>query len=214
MIRINLLAQRKRVKAAGQVASQAWLVVVLVALLVEVVGLFIFHSMKLEELAEQEQKNRAVQNEIEHSRQSVANHEAVKARLGLLRAREAAIAKLNSARTGPTAVLLEFARILTPGRGPSVNPERLNQLRRDNPLAAMNSSWDPRRLWILSFREENRKVRIDGLARDGEDVSELARRMNLSDYFTNVALLPAHRETDPATKLELVRFSLEAGVKY
>jgi type IV pilus assembly protein PilN len=69
-------------------------------------------------------------------------------------------------------------------------------------------------LWILSFREESRKVRIDGLARDGEDVSELARRMNLSDYFADVALLPARREVDPATKLELVRFSLEAGVKY
>lgn len=214
MIRVNLLAQRKRAKAAGQEASQAWLVVVLVGLLVEVVGLFIFHGMKLEELAEQEQKNRAVVSEIEHSRQNVKNHEAVKAKLGMLRAREEAIAKLNSARTGPTAVLLEFARILTPGRGPSVNPERLNQLRRDNPLAAMNSSWDPRRLWILSFREESRKVRIDGLARDGEDVSELARRMNLSDYFADVALLPAHRETDAATKLELVRFSLEAGVKY
>jgi type IV pilus assembly protein PilN len=214
MIRINLLAQRKKVQRAGQEASQAWLVAVLVALLIEVVGLFIFHGMKLEELAEQEQKNRAVVAQIERSRQNVANHDAVKAKLALLRAREAAIEKLQSARTGPTAVLLEFARILTPGRGPSVNPERLNQLRRDNPLAAMNSSWDPRRLWILSFREESRKVRIDGLARDGEDVSELARRMNLSDYFADVALLPARREVDPATKLELVRFSLEAGVKY
>lgn len=214
MIRINLLAQRKRARGAAHEQSQAWLVVVLVALLVEVVALFIFHGMKLEELAEQEQKNRAVVGEIEHSRQNVKNHESVKSRLGLLRAREEAIAKLNSARTGPSAVLLEFARILTPGRGPSVNPERLNQLRRDNPLAAMNSSWDPRRLWIVSFREEARKVRIDGLARDGEDVSELARRMNLSEYFADVALLPAHRETDPATKLEFVRFSLEAGVKY
>jgi type IV pilus assembly protein PilN len=111
-------------------------------------------------------------------------------------------------------VLLEFARILTPNRGPSVSPERLNQLRRDNPLAAMNSSWDPRRLWIVSFREERRRVRIDGLARDGEDVSELARRMNLSDYFAEVQLLPARREIDSVTKLELVRFSLEAGVKY
>jgi type IV pilus assembly protein PilN len=45
-------------------------------------------------------------------------------------------------------------------------------------------------------------------------VSELARRMNLSDYFADVQLLPARRETDSVTKLELVRFSLEAGVKY
>jgi type IV pilus assembly protein PilN len=214
MIRVNLLAQRKRAQRTGQEQSQAWLVAILIALLIEVVGLFVFHGMKSEELAEQERKNRAVIAQIERSKSNVADHASVKDRLALLRAREEAIAQLQSARTGPTAVLLEFARILTPNRGPSVSPERLNQLRRDNPLAAMNSSWDPRRLWIVSFREERRRVRIDGLARDGEDVSELARRMNLSDYFAEVQLLPARREVDAVTKLELVRFSLEAGVKY
>jgi type IV pilus assembly protein PilN len=214
MIRVNLLGQRRKVQRPGQEASQAWLVVVLIALLVEVVGLFIFHGMKSEELAEQERKNRAIVAQIERSKQSVADHQAVKEKLAQLRAREEAIGKLQTARTGPTAVLLEFARILTPNRGPSVSPERLNQLRRDNPLAAMNSSWDPRRLWILKFQEDKRKVRIDGVARDGEDVSELARRMNLSDYFADVRLLPAHREVDRESKLEIVRFSLEAGVKY
>ena len=214
MIRINLLAQKKKAQRAGQEASQAWLVAVLIALLLEVVGLFVFHGIKSEELAEQERKNRAVIQQIERSKKNVADHEAVKQKLAVLRAREEAIAKLQSARTGPTAVLLEFARILTPNRGPSVSPERLSQLSRDNPLAAMNAGWDPRRLWITSFREEQRRVRIDGLARDGEDVSELARRMNLSDYFKEVQLLPAHREVDQATKLELVRFALEAGVKY
>jgi len=214
MIRINLLAQKKKAQRAGQEASQAWLVAVLIAMVGEVVGLFVFHGIKSEELAEQERKNRAVVQQIERSKKNVADHETVKQKLGVLRAREDAIAKLQSARTGPTAVLLEFARILTPGRGPSVSPERLNQLSRDNPLAAMNASWDPRRLWITSFREEQRKVRIDGLARDGEDVSELARRMNLSDYFKEVQLLPAKREVDPATKLEFVRFALEAGVRY
>ena len=214
MIRVNLLAQRKRAQRVGQEQSQAWLVAILVALLVEVVALFVFHGMKSEELAEQERKNRAVIAQIERSKKNVADHQEVQNKLTQLRAREEAITKLQTARTGPTGVLLEFARILTPNRGPSVNPEKLNQLRRDNPLAAMNSSWDPRRLWIVSFREERRKVRIDGLARDGEDVSELARRMNLSDYFADVQLLPARREMDPTTKIELVRFSLEAGVKY
>jgi type IV pilus assembly protein PilN len=214
MIRVNLLGQRKRAQRQGQEQSQTWLVVVLVALLVELIGLFVFHGMKSEELAEQERKNRAVIAQIERSKRSVSEHAAVKDKLAHLRAREEAIGKLQTARTGPAAVLLEFARILTPNRGPSVSPERLNQLRRDNPLAAMNSGWDPRRLWILSFREDKRKVRIDGLARDGEDVSELARRMNLSEYFTEVQLLPARREVDGTTNLELVRFSLEAGVNY
>jgi type IV pilus assembly protein PilN len=49
---------------------------------------------------------------------------------------------------------------------------------------------------------------VDGKARDGEDVSELARRLNLSSFFYDVRLLPAQREQDA------VKFSIEAKVRY
>ena len=132
----------------------------------------------------------------------------MKADLALLRAREEAITKLQSARSGPTAILMELARILTPGRGPSVDPDRLAQLRRDNPLSVFNPNWDARRLWLTAYTEAQRKLKIDGKARDGEDVSELARRLNLSSYFYDVKLLPATREND------FVKFSIEAKVRY
>jgi type IV pilus assembly protein PilN len=134
--------------------------------------------------------------------------------LAQLRAREEAIAKLQSARSGPTSILLELSRLLSPGRGPTIETGRMNQLRRDDPAAAFNPNWDARRLWIVNFKEDKRKLRIEGLARDGEDVSELARRMSLSDYFRGVRLLPARRQVDATTKVELVRFSLEAEVNY
>jgi type IV pilus assembly protein PilN len=212
MIRINLLAQRKRV--VQQEGSQLWLGVVLGLILVEVIAFFVYHGIRAEELEDKERKNRELTAQIEQSKKTVSKHTEVKEKVAQLRAREEAIEKLQSARSGPAAVLLELSRILTAGRGPSVNPERLSQLRRDNPLAAFNQNWDARRLWILSFKEDKRKVRIDGLARDGEDVSELARRMGLSDYFATVKLLPAKRELHPETKMEIVRFSLEAEVKY
>ena len=213
MIRINLLPQKRKRAERGE-GSQLWLAVVMVLLLAEVAGLFVFHGFKNEELADQERKNAALQGQIDQSKKSVANHAQVKEKLAQLRAREQAIAKLQSARSGPTAVLLELARILTPGRGPSVDPDRLAQLRRDNPLAVFNPTWDARRLWLVRFVEEQRKVRLEGLARDGEDVSELARRMNLSSYFSDVKLLPAKRQADQKTGMELVNFSLEAKVKY
>jgi type IV pilus assembly protein PilN len=131
-----------------------------------------------------------------------------------MRAREDAIAKLQSARTGPTAVLLEIARLLTAGRAPSIDPERLAQVRRDNPLAVYNPAWDSRRLWVTEFVEESRLLKLRGVARDGGDVSELARRMGLSDYFAKVRLLPASRTIDKETNLEVVEFALEAEVKY
>jgi type IV pilus assembly protein PilN len=206
MIRINLLAQKKR--ADRSEGSQVWLAVVMVVVLAEVAGLFVYHSIKAEELADQQRKNAELTSQIEQAKKNVANHTQVKADLALLRARETAIQKLQSARSGPTAVLMELARILTPGRGPSVDPDRLAQLRRDNPLSVFNPNWDARRLSITSFVEAQRKLKIDGMARDGEDVSELARRLNLSSFFYDVTLLPATRDA------EAVKFSVEAKVRY
>lgn len=206
MIRINLLAQKKRAERSE--GSQVWLAVVMVIVLAEVAGLFVYHGFKAEELADQQRKNAELTSQIEQAKKNVANHAQIKADLALLRARETAIEKLQSARSGPTAVLLELSRILTPGRGPSVDPDRLAQLRRDNPLSVYNPTWDSRRLNITSFVEAQRKVKLDGVARDGEDVSELARRLNLSRLFYDVILLPATREKD------IVKFSLEAKVRY
>ena len=212
MIRVNLMPQKRRADRSD--GSQIWLALVMVAMLAEVAALFVFHSFKNEELNDQRRKNAVLTQQIDQSKSAVANHQDVKAKLAQLRAREEAINKLQSARTGPTAILLELARLLTPGRGPSVDPDRLSQLRRDNPLAVFNPAWDARRLWLTKFSEEHRNLRLEGFAQDGEDVSELARRMNLSSYFADVELLPANRVVDSTTKLEVVKFALEAKVKY
>jgi type IV pilus assembly protein PilN len=213
VIRVNLLPQKRRAESRAE-TKQLWLVAVMVAFLAEIAALFVFHSVKNEELLDQKRTNTKLETQIEESKKTIANHAEVKKKLEELRAREVAISRLQTARSGPTAILLELTHILTPGRGPSVAPDRLSQIRRDNPLAVFNASWDPRRLELTAFNEQARKMRLEGIALDGEDVSELARRLNLSDYFSNVVLLPGKQEKEPKTGLAVVRFSLEAQVKY
>jgi type IV pilus assembly protein PilN len=213
MIRINLLPQKKRRVETGT-GGEAWVLAAIGLLVLEIVGLFFYHSSLEAELQNEIKANSQIQAKIDASKNAVTNHKNVMDELNRLRAREDAIAQLQSARTGPTAVLLEMARILTPGRGPSIDPEKLAQIRRDNPLAAYNPTWDTRRLWVKNFVENSRVLKIDGVARDGEDVSEFAKRMNLSDYFDNVRLLPAKQTIDKDTQLELVQFALEAEVNY
>lgn len=214
MIRVNLLPQKRRAEKTKE-ASQLWLVVLLLLFLAEVAGLLVFHGMKTDDLKAQQQKNSELEVQISQAKKAVTNHPQIKEQLATLRSREDAISKLQSARTGPTAVMLELARILTSGRGPSVDPDRLAQIRRDNPLAVYNPGWDARRLWLTKFVEQQRQVKLEGIARDGEDVSELARRMNLSSYFTDVKLLPGKKEKlSSADGLEVVKFQLEAKVRY
>lgn len=220
MIRVNLLPQKKGGRsAAGPTittggASQVWMLVVLGVLLLEGIGLFLFHQSKQSELAEQTKKNGELQGKINDIQTLVANHEEVKKQLSVLRAREDAIAKLQSARTGPTAVLLELAQILTRDKGPTADPDTLQQLKKVNPLAVYNPGWDARRLWLTSYVENERVVRIEGQARDASDVSELAQRLKLSVYFYDVVPLAGKKEIDKDSKLDLLNFAMQMKVRY
>lgn len=213
MIRINLLPQRRRTHAGAE-GNQLWLVLTMVIVAIEIIGCFALYSAKQEELALQKRRNAELQVRIDRAKEAVKDHGRVKTKLEQLRAREDAIGKLQNARTGPTAMLLEFARILTPGRGPSVDPEKLSQLRRENPLAVYNPTWDTRRLWVTELVEQARTINVEGVARDAEDVSELARRVNLSSYFYDVRLLPGRKAKASDAKLDVVSFKLQARVRY
>jgi type IV pilus assembly protein PilN len=76
------------------------------------------------------------------------------------------------------------------------------------------TGWDSRRLWLTSYLESDRTVRVEGMARDGNDVAELAQRLKLSSYFFDVTLLPGKKETEKDARLEVVNFALQLKVRY
>jgi type IV pilus assembly protein PilN len=216
VIRVNLLPQKKEGRRAGggDGGSQAWLAVLAGVLVLEIVAFIVFHKGKQDELDALNKKNDQVQSSITDIQKQIANHNDIKSQLKELRDREDAIAKLQSARSGPTAAMLELSRILTAGRGPTTDRDKMEQLKRDDPGAVPNPNWDPRRLWLMTYQDADRTVKLSGLARDGEDVSEFLRRLTLSDYFYELKLLPASKQVDSVTHLELVKFELSAKVRY
>lgn len=217
MVRINLLPDRKqttRRATGGGDASQLWILGVFGAIVVTIVICLFVQKVKQDELTAILRDNANTQGQIDAIKKQIANHDEIKAKLKELRDREEAIQKLQSARTGPTSTLLELAHVLTQGRGPTTDRDKLEQLKRDNPAEVYNSNWDARRLWLTSYQEADRTVKFSGLARDGEDVSELERRLKLSDYFTDVKLLPGEKIIDSQTKQELFKFELSAKVRY
>lgn len=219
MIRINLLpgAPRKQAKApsAGVGAGQtAWFVGYAVASVVLVAGLWLFYSQRSRELREQVAQNRQLEDDIEELERQSADLEEVRTALEESRELETVVTELQRARFGPTRVLVEVSHILSANGGPTIDPRRLEELRRDNPLAGFNPSWDFHRLWMTSFEEEDRHVAISGVGRTNDDVAEFLRRLTLSDLFENVRLTRTEAETDTATRLELITFELEATVRY
>ena len=217
MVRINLLPEKRlgprRSATAGE-PMQVWLLALLGAFVATIVVCLFVQKVKQDQLQEILVENQHTQAQIEVIKKQTANHAEIKARLKELRDREEAIQKLQAARTGPTSTLLELAHTLTVGRGPTADRDKVEQLKRDNPAEAYNANWDPRRLWLTSYVESERVVRLGGLARDGEDVSELERRLKMSDYFTDVKLLPGTKITDQQTHQELFSFQFTTKVKY
>jgi len=217
MVRVNLLPDRRQAsrRASGSTdTSQLWILGVFGAIVVTVVICLFIQKIKQDELTAILRENANTQGQIDAIKKQIANHDEIKAKLKELRDREDAIQKLQAARTGPTSTLLELAHVLTPGRGPTTDRDKLEQMKRDNPAEVYNANWDARRLWLTSYLEVDRTVKLGGLARDGEDVSELERRLKLSDYFTDVKLLPGQKIIDSETHQELFKFDLSAKVRY
>jgi type IV pilus assembly protein PilN len=213
VIRVNLLPQKtKKDRGAAAPSSPKWLLGVVIVILAEAIALVVFHQSKLSELEDQKKKNNQIQAEIQKIKELVKNHKQVKDELAVLRAREEAIAKLQAGRSGPTAVLLELAQMLTPGKGPSIDKDWYQNYVKDNPLGRYNPGWDSRRVWIDSYNEEQRTVRIEGRARDSADVSEVANRLNASSYFYGSRILPGEKKSKG--DVAMVNFAIEMKVRY
>lgn len=214
MIRINLLPDARKQTSSGGGSGQGWIIGYLVAAAALVVVLVFVYLSKSRELSEKVAQNNALQRQITDLESESANIDEVRAELEQSRQLEAVVDELQRARYGPTAVLMELSAILSVGGGPTVDPERLLIIRRDNPLARVNEGWDPRRLWLSRLEEEDRTCVVAGSARTNEDIAELLRRLTLSDRFENVELVRTEGVEDNATSLVFIDFIINAGVIY
>ncbi|MEM9068770.1 MAG: PilN domain-containing protein [Myxococcota bacterium] len=225
MIRINLLPQAKRaVRAAGPSgSSQVWAAIYMVGVVVWGAILAVIYFSYDGTLQEQLSANNALDTQIQALRTKSARLEEVQSQLEASHSLEQVVGELNKARTGPVRAMMELSRILSvcpPDRpncddvGPTIDAQQLEQLRRDNPYANFNRSWDVRRLWITHFEEEGRACRMRGLGRSNEDVAEFLRRLALSELFDDVMLQRTEAARDNQTDLELIGFELTCQVIY
>ena len=215
MIRINLLPQnRKAQSGGGGESTQVWIAAYLLttaALLVCFGGIYYAYEGDLDE---QSRINADLSNQITAAQEQTKDIEKVRAEIARSRDLERVVADLQRARLGPTRVLLEIAKILSENGGPTIDPARLEEERSRNPLAGFNPGWDPRRLWLTTFEEENRGCKMAGLGKTNEDVAEFLRRLSLSDSFEMVQLEKTEALENAESATPLVRFELSCKVRY
>lgn len=212
MIRLNLLQvrvarERKRISAALQ------LIVLLVALVVEV-GVLVFLTLRLSDQVEaKDEEIRSLRGTLEVKRSQTADFEAKKAELEQIRGKKQVIEGLRAARTGPKNMLAEVMRLLSKGRGPTMD-EATQALVRQRPDQSFHREWDHRRLWLRSFTEEDRQATIVGSALDVQDIGEFQRRLNLSQYFDDVRWVSSPESESTEDAESRYDFTLKVRVVY
>ncbi|MAQ13238.1 MAG: hypothetical protein CMN30_00360 [Sandaracinus sp.] len=218
MIRVNLLPQAKRqVRTASSPSERGttgWVAAYLGAALVTGIACAVWYVSLGNELEAQRRQNNELQQRIDALRQESASLEEVQAKLQASLALAEVVEQLDAARSGPTRVLMEISNILStgPGSGPTIDPEKLEEMRRENPLAGFNRNWDPRRLSLDSFTEENGQAKVTGSGRTNEDVAEFLRRLALSEVFEEVLL--ERTQARDVDGIELIGFEIATKVVY
>ena len=209
MIRINLLPIRK-VKRAE--ASQRHFLYMGMAIVATVGAVVFLHLQAASQLEEIKRRNTILAADVARLKQEIGDYDKIRAqREELLRQRKT-IQALDAGRTGPVYLLREVSEILSPGKGPTFDRVTYEETLRRDPNAGFNASWDPRRVWLEAYAEEQKRVRIRGSAKSNEDVAELLKRLNSSVFFSDVNLDSTSQVSGHGIKF--VSFGLSAAVIY
>lgn len=212
MIRINLLPRASK-QAGRQLNNQIWAGGYLGAVLVLCGGLAFLYLQLDSEAQEIARQNQVIQQQIADVKAQVGNLDQVKAALERSKQLEKVVGDLLRARSGPARMLMELSNVLTPGEGPTIDANKLAQLRRVNPEAGFTVGWDTRRLWLRSFEEQGGSCSIAGVGKNNEDVAEFLRRLEVSELFDEVALRATQAEQGKEG-LALISFDLGCKVSY
>jgi type IV pilus assembly protein PilN len=212
MIRINLLPQKRGSAAASSASGKVWGYAYLGAVSVWCLALAFVYFGVVSDLEQAQAQNAEVERQVKLVKDQSGNLEELQKQLEQSKQLEAVVKGLKDARQGPHRMLLELSSILSPNKGPTIDPAKLEDLRKSNPEAGISAGWDTRRLWVTGFEENSRNCRIIGEARNNEDIAEFLRRLALSSVFDDVVLVRTGVPRGGAAGL--VAFELTCKVRY
>jgi type IV pilus assembly protein PilM len=202
--RINLLPVKE---ARKRESGKQFLALMGIALLILVGVMYYWQSETEAELARIEGQNNKITAQLKEADAKSKQIALMQAEKDELEKQKVVLDGLLEGQAGPVKMLDELSVMLTPVSDPI---QKLAQEKR-----RWNPDWDPKRLWIMSFVESSRKLKIQGYARTNDDLAEFLHRLNTSKHFVEVRLnLSEMVELSAVPGLKLVRFDVDALALY
>lgn len=214
MIRINLLQEKKKAKRAPKGQNE----VALGLLIVLVCGAGVYtllHRPLAAEVAKQQAANAKVQKEVKELQEKTKDYEAVKKQAAAVAEQAEAIKRLNDARAVPAWFLHELGSVLTKGHDPTMTAEMRELIfGKKDPNRTYRTDWDPHRVWITKIEEKHGAFTLYGGAQADTDVTQLALRLQASEYFREVTPETGNSAEDKQTKVQYYQFKVTGKVVY
>jgi Tfp pilus assembly protein PilN len=221
MIKINLLPQKRAKRAATSEPGSRDIVIGVAALAgIAAVVFFAVDQPKRAELAKLREANDQLQKQINDKSKELAGPPSF-AELDKINAdvneRALAISRLMNAKVVPANMLHELGEILAANHLPTMT-EEMARLTGNGPRSDANKrfdlTWDPTHVWLLSFVDDNGTFTLEGGAQSEVDVTQLAKRLAASVYFSQVAPSREERIADKDSGINYYHFTITGKVAY
>lgn len=200
MIRINLLPQRETAKRES---GKQLVIFFLVLMVAEIIALFYIQHQQAVQLESTKAENAKLNKQLTEIKKRTAEVAALQKKKEDLESQKHVLDQLIEGQSGPVKMLDGLAELLTPLDDP--------RAKFDAQKRGWNPDWDPKRLWIDHFVENQRRIKITGYARNYDDLAEFVHRLDGSRYFVNVdPKISKVVEVASLGKAKLVSFTIDA----
>jgi Tfp pilus assembly protein PilN len=214
MIKINLLPQKRaRSRPASSESSKPLVVGVIGLAAAAAVVVVLVDRPKRAELAELAESNQQLQNDIQSKTKQLDGYARLKKDADEADERYKSIRRLLSAKVVPAHVLHELGEILTTNKYPTMT-EDMTKRSGSDPNKRFQADWDASHIWLAGFTDTAGVFKLEGGAQSESDITQLAKRLDASVYFTDVVPAGAERVADLRTGTNYYKFTITGKVAY
>jgi Tfp pilus assembly protein PilN len=219
MIKINLLPQRRpKKRGAASDPSANHLVVGVAGLVVAaaVIALLVDRPKRVR-LAELTRENQQLQTDIRAKTKQLEGYADLQKASDEADERYRSIKRLLRAKVVPANVLHELGEILMTGKRPKMTADMLRRTGSgddSDPNKRFQDDWDASHVWLSGFTDTAGLFKLEGGAQSESDVTQLAKRLAASVYFSDVTPAGGERVADAQTGAGYFKFTITGKVAY
>jgi hypothetical protein len=168
---------------------------------------------KRSKLAELSEANKQLGADIQSKTKQLVGYDRLKTEADAADERYRSIRRLLGAKVVPAHVLHELGEILTASKYPTMT-EDMTRRSGSDPNKRFQADWDASHVWLSGFTDTAGLFKLEGGAQSESDITQLAKRLDASVYFSDVIPAGAERVADAQTGTNYYRFTITGKVAY